>query len=112
MSLASALAYVIGEYQDVISFFFFKKILPNKAFWLQSNLSNLWSQLIDSLIFMFIAFLGIYSIKTIILASLPWWLYKVAMGLFYTPLSYLGIYFLKRPTKAENTTPYSTKSQK
>jgi len=95
MSIASLLAYLIAEYQDVFSFFFFKKKLNNKVFWLQSNLSNLWSQLIDTLIFMFVAFLGIYSVKTILLISLPWWLYKVAMGLLYTPLSYLGIYLLQ-----------------
>lgn len=95
MSIASLLAFAIAEYQDVISFFFFRNKLNIKAFWLRSSLSNLWSQLIDTLIFMFVAFLGIYSIKTIILISLPWWLYKVAMGLIYTPLSYLGIYLLK-----------------
>jgi uncharacterized integral membrane protein (TIGR00697 family) len=95
MSLASWLAYVIGEYQDVIAFFFFKKIFPRPGFWFQSNLSTLWSQLLDTFIFMFVAFGGIYSVKTIILMSLPWWLYKVAMGALYTPLSYLGIYFLR-----------------
>ena len=26
---------------------------------------------------------------------IPWWLFKVAMGLAYTPLSYLGIRWLK-----------------
>jgi uncharacterized integral membrane protein (TIGR00697 family) len=95
MSMASALAYVIGEYQDVLAFFFFKRRLNNKAFWLQSNLSNLWSQAFDTLIFMFVAFLGVYSIKTILLMSLPWYAFKVIMGLLYTPLSYLGIYLLK-----------------
>ena len=101
LSVASLLAFVIAEYQDVISFFFFRNKLKIKAFWLWSNLSNLWSQLIDTLIFMFVAFLGIYSVKTIILISLPWWLYKVAMGLIYTPLSYLGIYLLQH----ENPSP-------
>jgi len=95
MSVASLLAYIIAEYQDVFSFFFFRDKLKIKAFWLRSNLSNLWSQLIDSLIFMFVAFLGIYSVKTIILISIPWWLYKFGMGLIYTPLSYLGIYLLQ-----------------
>jgi len=99
MSLASLLAFFIAEYQDVLAFFFFKKKLAGKGFWLQSNLSNAWSQLLDTLIFMFVAFLGIYSLKTIILISLPWWLYKVLMGLLYTPLSYLGIYLLKYENK-------------
>ena len=100
MSFASLLAYLIAEYQDVAAFFFFKKKLKNRAFWLQSNLSNLWSQLLDTVIFMLIAFAGIYSIKTILLIGLPWWLYKVGMGFIYTPLSYLGVYLLKYENKS------------
>lgn len=96
MSIASLLAFVMASYQDVFSFFFFRDKLKLKAFWLRSNLSNLWSQAIDSLIFMFVAFLGIYSVHTILLMSIPWYIYKVLMGVLYTPLSYLGIYLLKR----------------
>jgi len=99
MSVASLLAYLIAEYQDVIAFFFFKKKFGGQGFWLQSNLSNLWSQLLDTLIFMFVAFGGVYSVKTIILISLPWWLYKVLMGFIYTPLSYVGIYLLRYENK-------------
>ncbi|MFA6251753.1 MAG: queuosine precursor transporter [Candidatus Paceibacterota bacterium] len=95
VSIASLLAFVVAEYQDVFSFFFLKRKLNDKYFWLRSNLSNLWSQLFDSIIFMFVAFLGIYPLKTIILIVIPWWLFKVLMGFAYTPLSYLGIYLLK-----------------
>ena len=99
MSVASILAYIIAAHQDVIAFFFSKKRLNNKAFWLQSNLSNLWSQFFDTFIFMFVAFGGIYSFKTIILMGIPWYLYKVIMGIFYTPISYLGIKLLKYENK-------------
>jgi len=95
ISIASVLAFVIGEYQDVISFFFFKKYVDSKHFWIRSNLSNLWSQLLDSTIFMFVAFLGIYHVKTIIMIIIPWWIFKVFMGFLYTPLSYIGIYLLR-----------------
>ncbi|MDD4900976.1 MAG: queuosine precursor transporter [Patescibacteria group bacterium] len=99
MSIASLLAYIIGEYQDVLSFFFFKNKLNVQAFWLRSNLSNLWSQAFDTLIFMFVAFWGVYSLKTILLMSLPWYIFKVIMGLLYTPLSYLGIYILQEKSQ-------------
>jgi len=102
MSLASLLAYLIAEYQDVFAFFWFKKKLKGKAFWLQSNLSNLWSQFWDTAIFMSVAFLGVYPWQTIVMISLPWWLYKVAMGLAYTPLSYLGIYLLRYENNNQN----------
>lgn len=94
-SIASVIAFVIGEYQDVIAFFFFKNRIGEKKFWLRSNLSNIWSQLLDTVIFMLIAFVGIYPLKTILLIIIPWWLFKVLMGILYTPLSYIGIYFLK-----------------
>ncbi len=101
MSIASLLAFIIAEYQDIVIFFVTQKILKTKSFFVRSTVSNIWSQLLDTAIFMTVAFAGVYSPKTILLMSLPWWLYKVAMGLAYTPLSYLGIHLLK--TKHENT---------
>lgn len=101
LSIASLVAFLVAGYQDVFVFFLVKKLLRGKAFWLQSNLSNLWSQLLDSLIFMLVAFVGVYSLKTIILITIPWWLYKVLMGLLYTPLSYLGIKLLRNGSQAD-----------
>ena len=101
ISIASLVAFLIAEYQDVFAFFFLKKKTGEKRFWLRSNLSNLWSQLIDTVIFIFVAFLGIYPLATMVAIIIPWWLYKVLMGLLYTPLSYLGIYLLKKDGKEE-----------
>lgn len=98
ISLASLIAFIIGEYQDVISFFFWRKITAGKYFWLRSNLSNIWSQFLDTVIFMAIAFAGVYETRTLIGIIFSWWLYKVAMGIAYTPLSYLGIRILKGKT--------------
>src|SRR3989344_1531168 len=95
MSIASLVAFLIGEYQDVFTFFFLKAKIGAKLFWLRSLLSNLWSQFLDSIIFMTIAFAGIYPTKTLISIIVTLWLYKVLMGLLYTPLSYLGIKLLR-----------------
>lgn len=95
MAIASLAAFLIAEYQDVFSFFFFRKKLGTRFFWLRSLLSNLWSQLLDSLIFMVIAFAGVYTTKTLISIIISWWLYKVAMGALYTPLSYIGLSLLR-----------------
>ena len=94
-SIASVLAFVIAEYQDVFAFFFFKKNVGSKHFWIRSNLSNVWSQFLDSAIFSFVAFIGVYSVPVIFSIIIPLWLYKVVMGFFYTPLSYLGIRLLR-----------------
>ena len=103
-SIASLVAYAIGEYQDVISFFFFKKYTGNKYFWLRSNLSNLWSQLLDSTIFMLIAYLGVLPTKTILMIIIPWWAYKIFIGFLYTPLSYLAIRLLRGKNNNANYT--------
>jgi uncharacterized integral membrane protein (TIGR00697 family) len=102
MSIASVLAFVVAQYQDVFTFFFFKKKFGNKYFWLRSNLSNIWSQFLDSGIFMLVAFLGIYSIGTIFMMIIPWWIFKVLMGFLYTPISYWGIHILRGNNKKLN----------
>ncbi|MDP2656522.1 MAG: queuosine precursor transporter [bacterium] len=104
IAIASLFAFIIAEYQDVISFFFFRKKLGTRFFWLRSLLSNIWSQLLDSTIFMVIAFAGIYPTATLINIIISWWLFKVAMGTLYTPLSYLGIYFLKDKNEHQSAT--------
>lgn len=103
VSIASLVAFAIGEYQDIISFFFFKKKIGSKMFWLRSNLSNLWSQFLDTVIFMLIAFLGVYDNHTLFILIITWWLYKVAMGVLYTPLSYLAIKLLKGKEKTNES---------
>lgn len=100
--LASVVAFVIAEYQDVFTFFFVREKIGKGLFWLRSLLSNLWSQLLDSIIFMTIAFAGtgLYSTKTLIGIIVALWLFKVFMGLLYTPLSYLGIKLLRGNSNA------------
>lgn len=94
-SVASLVAYAIGEYQDVFAFFRAKAAIGSRYFWLRSNISNLWSQLFDTAVFLLIAFWGVYSLKAIILMAIPWYLYKVVMGALYTPLSYVGLKLLR-----------------
>lgn len=95
IAIASIVAFAIAEYQDVISFFFFKKTVKAGGFWVRSNLSNLWSQLLDTVLFMGIAFYGVYETPVLLSLMVTWWLYKVAMGVLYTPLAYVGIKLLR-----------------
>ena len=97
IAIASLTAFLIAEYQDVLSFFFFREKLGARHFWLRSFLSNIWSQLLDTVIFTVIAFAGVYAPRTLANIIITWWLYKVTMGLLYTPLSYLGLRLLRDP---------------
>jgi len=95
IAIASLVAFVVAEYQDVFAFFFFREKWGNRLFWLRSNLSNLWSQLLDTVIFMVIAFYGVYANDILVSLIISWWLFKVAMGVVYTPLSYVGLWLLR-----------------
>lgn len=96
IGIASLAAFLIAEYQDVISFFFFRARFGEKFFWLRSLLSNIWSQLLDTVIFMTIAFLGVYETPLLISLIISWWLFKVLVGTLYTPLAYAGIALLRK----------------
>jgi hypothetical protein len=109
-SIASLVAFAIGQYQDVVSFFFLKKRIGEKKFWLRANLANAWSELFDTIVFMSIAYIGIYPIQTILLIIIPWWLYKIFMGLMLTPFSYLGIRLLRGESRKSNAN-YSNQNQ-
>lgn len=94
IAFASLVAFAIAEYQDVLAFFWLQK-KGAQTFWLRSIVSNLWSQFLDTVIFMVIAFAGVYSTRALVITIITWWLFKVGMGTLYTPLSYFGIYLLK-----------------
>lgn len=101
IAVASLIAFIVAEYQDVISFFFWQKKFGHTRFWLRSLLSNVWSQFLDTVLFMVIAFAGVYQTKTLINIIITWWLYKVLMGFLYTPLSYLALKLLRTPREIE-----------
>ena len=94
-AIASLIAYAVGEYQDVIAFFFAKKKLEKKGFWLRSLVSNVWSQLFDTVLFMTIALYGVYPNDVLLSIMVTWFIFKVVMGFVYTPLAYVGIKLLK-----------------
>lgn len=93
MSIASLVAFIVSELQDVTLFFKFKELFKNKSFWKSSQLSNVVSQYIDSLLFGCIAFIGILPFSTILVSSTMWWVYKVVAGVLYSPLT---LYIIKK----------------
>lgn len=99
MIIASLVAFTIGQYHDIWAFGFWKKKTKGKFLWLRNNLSTIFSQFIDTTIFMFIAFYGIspkFDVAFIIQLIIPYWLFKIAFAIIDTPLVYLGVKWLKK----------------
>jgi len=98
MSIASIIAFILAQYHDIWAFNFWKEKTKGKFLWLRNNASTIVSQLIDSTVFMFIAFYGLTpKFNTIYIVSLivPYWLFKILFAIIDTPFAYLGVKWLK-----------------
>lgn len=84
----SLIAYVISQNWDVWLFYKLKKKTHNKQIWLRNNASTISSQLIDSSIFITIAFYGI--VPNILIFIISAWLLKILVALLDTPFIYLS----------------------
>lgn len=98
MILASMVAFVLSQFHDVWAFHKIREKTKGKHLWLRNNLSTIFSQLIDTVIFMFIAFYQLtpkFDMAFIISLIIPYWLFKVLFALLDTPFVYLGVKWLK-----------------
>ena len=79
--------------------------LGKSKLWLRNNASNFIAQLIDTVVFMTLAFYALdkgFDDNASFLISLiiPYWLLKCSMSIIETPLVYLGVRWLKSEKKS------------
>lgn len=94
--VASLIAYFVGEFSNSIILSRLKVLTAGKWLWSRTIGSTLVGQGIDTLIFMSIAFGGLYSSSIffgMVLAQYGW---KVAYEILATPLTYYVVNRLKR----------------
>lgn len=93
--LASLAAYLVSQSHDVWLFHLLRKTTGGNHLWLRNNVSTVVSQLIDSTIFVTIAFYGVMPVTDIIIGQ---WLAKITIALFDTPLVYMGVAIIRQKT--------------
>ncbi|MCK5319765.1 queuosine precursor transporter [Candidatus Parcubacteria bacterium] len=93
ISLAGFVAYLISQHHDIWAFHFWKKKTNGKHLWLRNNASTIVSQLIDSVVFITIAFYGVFPIWNMILGM---WIVKVIIALIDTPFMYGAIWLMDK----------------
>ncbi len=91
--IASFVAYIVSQSNDVWLFHFLKNVTRKRHLWLRNNFSTMISQLIDTLIFITIAFYGVAPIGQMILGQ---WLIKCMIALADTPFVYGVVWYLRR----------------
>ncbi len=108
IAAASIVAFAVSELLDVAVFSKLRQALHHKALWLRNNLSNFVSMLVDSTLFITLAFYALDkpfdgNVSFLLSLIIPYWLLKCALSALQTPLVYLGVWWLKgdRKEKAE-----------
>lgn len=100
-AIASIAAFLAAEVIDVLIYSEMRKRMKHRGMWLRNNVSNFIGQLIDSAVFVVIAF---YATNIDVLANLvllagivlPYWFVRCLMSIAGTPLAYAGVAFLKK----------------
>ena len=92
---ASMTAYLFAQFVDVRIFHFWKKLTNGKHLWLRNNASTVASQLLDTILVIFILFFGVWGTDQIISAIIDGWLFKMFMAFIDTPIIYGIIHLLK-----------------
>jgi queuosine precursor transporter len=101
VTIASLLSYFISQNLDVFVFHKLKEKHGSKKLWLRNNLSTVTSQLIDTTVFIFVAFYGTMPISALIGLVLTQYAFKFTVALLDTPLVYLFVKLCKKETAAK-----------
>jgi hypothetical protein len=99
IAVASLTAYLLSQRHDVWAFHFWKSRFPkNGHLWIRNNLSTMISQLIDSSVFVVIAFWGVFDSKMLIEIFITTYFLKFIVAAADTPF----VYWSKRIFKTNN----------
>ncbi|CAH2714710.1 queuosine precursor transporter [Neobacillus rhizosphaerae] len=94
--IASLISYAISQNLDVFVFNKLKTIHGQKKLWLRNNASTMLSQLIDTTIFITIAFYGTMPMAVLVSLILTQYVFKFFASMATTPIVYLLVNLIKR----------------
>jgi hypothetical protein len=87
--IASMIAYLCSQTHDVYIYAWYKEKMKGRFMWFRNNASTILSQLIDSSLFITLAFYGVLPTPVVLSMIAFQWLIKVGIALTDTPFLYL-----------------------
>ncbi|MDL5041612.1 queuosine precursor transporter [Heyndrickxia coagulans] len=94
--LASLVSYIISQNLDVLVFNRLKTLHGRKKLWLRNNASTMLSQLIDTTIFILIAYYGTVPVQVLGTLILTQYIFKFAASVVMTPVVYLLVGLIRK----------------
>jgi queuosine precursor transporter len=100
IAFASIVAFAVAELLDVAIFSKLRQKMKGRALWFRNNASNFVSQLVDSAVFVTIAFYAFgaslgTNVPFLLGIILPYWILRCILSAMETPLVYLGVRWLR-----------------
>jgi uncharacterized integral membrane protein (TIGR00697 family) len=101
--VGSIIAFLVSQLVDVYVFWFFKTMTGNKHIWLRATGSTLVSQLVDTFVVQYIAFVlpGKWAFDEFFRNASWGYLFKLLVALALIPLIYIGHHIIGRYIKKD-----------
>ena len=97
ITLASLAAYIVSQLHDVWAYALWRRFFPSgRDIWIRNNLSTLISQLIDSVVFTAVAFLGRFPLPVFMEIIVTTYVLKAIVAVCDTPLVYVARNWMNR----------------
>ena len=100
--LASLIGYFAGEFSNAVIMAKMKILTRGRWLWTRTIASTLVGELVDTLLFVVIAFGGIWSTGLLISIILSNYIFKTGMEVAVTPITYRIIAFLKKAEQVDH----------
>ena len=116
IAAGSMIAFWSGSFANSFVLAKLKIKTKGRFLWVRTIGSTLVGELVDSSLFYFIAFYGIWATGDVITVAMVQYLLKTGWEIFMTPVTYRIVMFLKRAEKEDyfdtdtNFTPFSLKA--
>ncbi len=102
ITAASLIAYLVAQLHDVWAYGAWRRRFPaRRLIWLRNIASTTVSQLLDSVIFTLVAFLGVFHGRVLLEIVVTTYLLKLVVAVADTPFVYLARFWYDRGTVTE-----------
>ena len=102
IALGSIIAYFVGEFANSYILSRLKVKTQGKHLWLRTIGSTLIGQLLDTLIFVYIAFWGVWERELIMSVLVSNYIFKTGYEIVATPFTYLVTGWLKKAEQEDH----------
>ncbi|WP_027183373.1 queuosine precursor transporter [Desulfovibrio inopinatus] len=99
--IASLVAYFLGEFVNSYAMARLKIVSKGKFLWVRTIGSTIAGEFVDTVIFVVIAFWGVFSTDLLITIIISNYIFKTMVEILFTPLTYLIVGFLKNAERED-----------